>query len=1038
MGGGVSAGDINNDGLVDLFFTANMKSNALYVNKGDFKFEDISVSAGIQGDNRWVTGSTMVDINNDGYLDIYVSVSGKGLHRNNLLYVNNGNNTFTEKAEAYGINDNGHTTQGTFFDYDNDGDLDLYLANYPPTPFKSPVELYKHKANNPKIEESDILYRNNGDGTFTNITIESGILNFGLSLSATVGDFNEDGWKDIYVSNDFDSADYLYINNQNGTFSELAGSILNHTAQYGMGADIADFNNDMLMDIAQVDMTPEDNRRSKANMASMNPIGFTKMVEAGLNYQYMQNCLQLNRGIDVNGMPIFSEISRLAGVSTTDWSWSVLFADLDNDGWKDVAISNGTRRDINNRDYFNNLKARNHFGGVKLTAEEIQKIPSEKVSNYVYKNTKDYTFKNMVSEWGWEEKTFSNGAVYTDLDNDGDLDYVVNNIDQEASVYRNNNLENNNYLQVTLKGPKNNSNGLGAKVYVYSDNLEQYNELTLTRGFQSSVSPKLHFGLGKNDNVSKVKVIWPNGNILTVNNVEINQNLILDYSSSKTVNKITKNPSLVFETVELDSINIDFKHKENKYNDYFFEPLLPHKTSMLGSGVAVADVNNDALDDFYIGGASGQAGVLYIQNTNGSFYASNIALMDLDKTSEDMGALFFDADNDGDNDLYVVSGGNEQLHKNNEVFQDRLYLNDGNGNFSKGENNLPEITESGGRVTAGDYDADGDLDLFISGRLVVGKYPWPTKSYILNNEKGVFTDVTSQVAPDFNNLGMITDANWVDFDNNGTLDLVIVGEWTPILFYSNTNGKFNNITQDIGLKNTNGWWTSISKADFDNDGDIDFVIGNLGLNYKYKASSSEPFEVFADDFDANNRKDIVLSYYNFGKLFPVRGKSCSSQQMPSLKKKFEKYDDFAIADVSEVYGEEKLKNAEIHYKATNFASSYVENLGDGTFKLSVLPNEAQFSSVNQIIAQDIDGDGYKDIVVAGNLYASEIETPRNDSGMGTLLKGNGKGDFMAVPNSKCGLHIPGDVKDLSIINISGDQHIIAVKNNDFPQIIKIQ
>ncbi len=1038
MGGGVSAGDIDNDGLVDLFFTANMKSNTLYLNKGDFKFEDISAPAGIEGDDRWVTGSTMVDINNDGYLDIYVSVSGKGKNRNNLLYINNGNNTFEEKAESYGINDNGHTTQGTFFDYDNDGDLDLYLANYPPTPFKSPVALYKYKANNPKIEESDILYRNNGDGTFTNVTVEAGILNFGLSLSATVGDFNKDGWKDIYVSNDFDSADYLYINNQNGTFSELAGSILHHTAQYGMGADVADFNNDMLVDIAQVDMTPEDNRRSKANMASMNPVGFTKMVEAGLNYQYMQNCLQLNRGIDANGMPVFSEISRLAGIATTDWSWSILFADLDNDGWKDVAISNGTRRDINNRDYFNNLKARNHFGGVKLTAEEIQKIPSEKVSNYVYKNTKDYTFKNMVSEWGWEEKTFSNGAVYTDLDNDGDLDYVVNNIDQEASVYRNNNLEKNNYLQVSLKGPENNLNGLGAKVYVYSNNLEQYNELTLTRGFQSSVSPKLHFGLGKNNNVSKVKVVWPNGNISIINNVEINQNLIVDYSSSKTASEITNNTSLVFKTVELDTLNIDFKHKENNYNDYFFEPLLPHKTSMLGSGVAVADVNNDGLDDFYIGGASGQAGVLYIQNTDDSFYASNIKLLDLDRTSEDMGALFFDADNDGDKDLYVVSGGNEQLHKNIEVFQDRLYLNDGTGNFIKGETNLPKITESGGRVTAGDYDADGDLDLFISGRLVVGKYPWPTKSYILNNEKGIFTDVTSQIAPDFNNLGMITDANWVDFDNNGSLDLVIVGEWTPILFYSNTDGKFTNVTKDVGLKNTNGWWSSISKADFDNDGDIDFVIGNLGLNYKYKASNSEPFEVFADDFDANDRKDIVLSYYNFGKLFPVRGKSCSSQQMPSLKKKFEKYDDFAIADVSDVYGEEKLKNAEIHYKTQTFASSYIENLGNGTFKLSVLPNEAQFSSTNQIITQDIDNDGHRDIIIAGNLYASEIETPRNDSSMGTLLKGNGKGEFIAVSNSKCGLHIPGDVKDLSIINISGQQHIIAIKNNDYPQIIKIQ
>ncbi len=1037
MGGGVSAGDINNDGLVDLFFTANMKPNTLYLNNGNFKFEDISVSAGIQGDDRWVTGTTMVDINNDGYLDIYVSVSGKGENRNNLLYINNKDNTFTERAEEYGIDDNGHTTQSTFFDYDNDGDLDIYLANYPPTPFKSPVSLYKHKANNPKIEESDILYRNNGDDTFTDVTIESGILNFGLSLSATIGDFNNDGWKDIYVSNDFDSADYLYMNNRDGTFLETAGNTLNHTAQYGMGVDIADFNNDMLIDIAQVDMTPEDNRRSKANMASMNPVGFTKMVDAGLNYQYMQNCLQLNRGVDEKGNPVFSEVSRLAGIATTDWSWSVLFADLDNDGWKDIAISNGTRRDINNRDYFNNLKARNHFGGVKLTAEEIQKIPSEKVSNYVYKNTGNYTFKNVVEEWGWEEKTFSNGAVYADLDNDGDLDYVVNNIDQQVSVYRNNNISNNNYLNINLKGPENNINAIGAKVQIISKNLKQHNELTLSRGFQSSVAPEIHFGLGQETLVDQVKVVWPDGSVSKIKDVKANQNLVINFSSEKQSKAQVVKDQITFKTVNLDSLQIDFKHQENKYNDYFFEPLLPHKTSMMGSGAAVSDVNGDGLEDFYIGGASKQLGELYIQNSEGKFRKSNVDTWKLDADKEDIGALFFDADNDGDKDLYVVSGGNEQLAINDSTFQDRLYLNDGKGNFTKGAQNLPKINTSGGRVKAGDYDADGDLDLFVTGRLVVGKYPWPAKSYILKNENGIFRDVTSQLAPEFEELGMITDANWTDFDGNGTLDLMIVGEWTPILFYSNINGEFKNVTKHIGLENTNGWWSSITQDDFDNDGDIDYVVGNLGLNYKYKASVSEPFEVYADDFDKNDRKDIVLSYYNFGKLFPVRGKSCSSQQIPSLKKKFEDYSSFAVAGVEEVYGEQELKNAEIHYKAYNFASSYIENLGKGTFKLSKLPNEAQFSSVNQIVSRDVDNDGFKDLVIAGNLYASEIETPRNDSGIGVYLKGNGKGEFSVVPNAQCGLYLRGDVKDLATINIMGEEHVIAVKNNDYPQFIKI-
>ncbi len=1036
MGGGISVGDINNDGLADLFFTANMKPNVLYLNKGNFKFEDITKKAGVEGDSRWVTGTTMVDINNDGYLDIYVSVSGKGEHRNNLLYLNNGDETFTENAGAYGIDHNGHTTQSTFFDYDNDGDLDLYLANYPPTPFKSPVELYEQKAKHPKLEESDILYRNNGDGTFTDVTINSGILNFGLSLSATVGDFNNDGWKDIYVSNDFDSADYLYINNKNGTFLETAAHAINHTAQYGMGVDVADFNNDKLLDIAQVDMTPEDNRRSKANMASMNPMGFTKMVKAGLNYQYMQNCLQLNRGSDSNGVPVFSEVSRLAGISTTDWSWSILFADFDNDGWKDITISNGTRRDINNRDYFKALKSRNYFGGVKLSAEEIQKIPSEKVANYVYKNTKDYTFRNMVKEWGWEEKTFSNGAVYADLDNDGDLDYVVNNIDQSASVYRNNNLDNNNYLQVALKGTKHNKNGLGAKVFVVSGTLEQCRELTLTRGFQSSVTPRLHFGVGRSQVISEVKVVWPNGTMSIVHDIEANQNLVIDFSSAKAPNQKEVGAVTVFETVRPDSLHVDFKHVENSYNDYHFEPLLPHQTSMLGPGVAVGDVNGDGLDDFYLGGASKQAGVLYIQKGTGKFEITNTHVFENDKEKEDMSALFFDADMDGDQDLYVVSGGNENV-KDLTNFQDRLYLNQGRGVFVKGDENLPEITSSGSRVKAGDYDGDGDLDLFVGGRLVAGQYPWPAKSYILNNDRGIFKDVTLELAPDFEALGMITDAVWDDFDTNGTQDLIIVGEWTPIMFYSNTETGFKNVTDKMGLEKTNGWWSGITVDDFDNDGDMDYVVGNLGLNYKYQATAKEPFEVYADDFDHNKRKDIVLSYYNFGTLFPVRGKSCSSQQIPSLSKKFENYNSFAIADVSEVYGKDALENAEIHYKAYTFASSYIENLGYGKFRSIKLPNEAQLSSVNKIISHDIDRDGIKDILLAGNLYTSEIETPRNDSSIGSYLKGDGHGGFLPMSNETCGLSIRGDVKDLAPIRINNDAFIIAVKNNDYPQFIKI-
>ncbi|MEO9872307.1 VCBS repeat-containing protein [Ekhidna sp.] len=1036
MGGGVATGDINNDGLADLFFTANMKSNSLYLNKGDFKFEDITNKAKVAGDDRWFTGATMVDINNDGYLDIYVSVSGKGDNRNNLLYVNKGNLTFTEQGDLYGIDHNGHTTQSTFFDYDNDGDLDLYLANYPPTPFKSPVELYRYKMNNPKPEESDILFENKGDGTFQDVTTQAGILNFGLSLSATASDFNHDGWVDIYVSNDFDSPDYLYINNQDGTFSEISKTSLKHTAQYGMGADIADYNNDQLLDIAQVDMTPEDNRRSKANMASMNPLGFDKMVKAGLNYQYMQNCLQLNRGLDENGNPVFSEVSRLSGISTTDWSWSILFSDLDNDGWKDITVSNGTRRDINNRDYFNALKSRNHFGGVNLSAEEIEQIPSEKISNYVFRNNGDFTFENMVDQWGWGEKTFSNGSTYADLDNDGDLDFVINNIDQQASVYENNNPDKNNYLTITFNGSENNRNGLGTKAYIHTRTLTQYSELTLTRGFQSSVAPQLHFGLGKAEKIDSIKIVWPDGSVSKRTNVKVNQNLVVDFANESKSADIRAKENSVFETLSSSTMGVDFKHTENKYDDYYFEPLLPHQTSRLGSGVAVADVNGDGLEDIYMCGASGQAGALYVQNSEASFEKTNIELWKGDEAFEDMSALFFDYDGDGDKDLYVVSGGNEK-NKKESAFQDRLYVNDGAGAFTRGNNILPSITASGSRVKAGDYDNDGDLDLFVGGRLIVGKYPWPAKSYILRNDEGTFSDVTMEIAPDFEELGMITDASWTDFDGNGTLDLIIVGEWTPLLFYSNEEGRFSDVTNTTGLTHTNGWWSSISQDDFDGDGDMDYVVGNLGLNYKYQATPEEPFEVYADDFDENNRKDIVLSYYNFGKLFPVRGKSCSAQQMPSLKEKFKDYNSFSVADVSEIYGQEALANAEIHHISETFASTYIENMGGGKFKMTQLPNEAQFSSINKSIVVDIDKDGFKDIIAGGNLYSAEIETPRNDSGIGTYLRGDGKGNFSAVRNNQCGLFMEGDVKDFSLVIIDGKQFIVVAKNDDRPQFIKI-
>ncbi|MBZ9730074.1 VCBS repeat-containing protein [Salegentibacter sp. JZCK2] len=1035
MGGGIAAGDINNDGLIDLFFTGNMVPNKLYLNKGNLKFEDITEKAGVAGDDRWFTGVTMADVNDDGYLDIYVSVSGKFEPRENLLYINNGDGTFTEKAEEFGIADPGNSVQATFFDYDMDGDLDLYVTNYPPTRFDSPNSFYRFKMQNVKDVETDNLYRND-NGHFTKVTDESGLRSFGLSLSATVADLNEDGWPDIYISNDFSTPDYMYINNQDGTFTDVVKDATQQTSFYGMGVDIADYNNDGLLDIFQVDMAAKDNRRAKANMASMNPSLFWGTVNSGFHYQYMHNTLQTNAGnLNNDGTPHFSNTSRLAGVSSTDWSWGPLFADLDNDGWKDIFVSNGTRREINNKDYFNELAKRPSQNDSLL--EKSLAIPSEKIDNFVFRNKGDMTFEKVNEEWGLSYKGFSNGSVYVDLDNDGDLEIVTNNIDDYASIFKNNNIKNNNYLAIDFKGPEKNKFGLGTRVYLVNDGMEQMQELTLTRGFQSSVAPRLHFGIGKSDTIEKLKVVWPDKKIQVLNNVPANQLLVLDYSNSEKETEIINNkePEL-FLTMNADSLGLDYQHRENDYNDFEKEILLPHKTSMFGPGMAVGDLNGDGLEDFFVGGASQYAGAIYFQTANG-FERQEFDFLEKDKMHEDLGALIFDADGDGDNDLYVVSGGNE-FEKNSEMLQDRLYINN-NGTFTRSTSALPPMYTSGSRVYAEDFDNDGDLDLFVGGRLVPGEYPTPASSYLLENrsEEGTvkFVNVTPQKAPDFENLGLVTSASWTDIDNDGWKDLIVVGEWMPIKIFKNDRGDFIDISRQLGFDDTNGWWFSIKEGDFDNDGDMDFIIGNLGLNYKYQANPGQTFDVYLNDFDGNGTKDIVLSYFNDGEKFPVRGRECSSQQMPGIKDKFEDYTSFSTANLEDIYTEKRLENA-LHYQVKSFASVYIENQGDG-FKIHKLPVEAQISNINQILVEDFDKDGNLDALIAGNLYASEVETPRADAGIGLLLKGDGQGKFEPVKARESGFFMPGDVKDMEFIETPHGRYIISAKNNDYIQLIKV-
>jgi len=1044
MGGGVAVGDVNNDGLQDLYFTGNMTSNKLFLNKGNMKFEDITAKADVGGDERWITGVTMADVNADGWIDIYVSVSGKFATTKNLLYVNNGIDengipTFTEKAEEAGIADDGHSTQGTFFDYDKDGDLDLYVANYPYTSFKTINFAYAKKIYNKEKQHSDKLYKNNGDGTFVDVTEEAGVLNFGLSLSATVGDFNKDGWEDLYVSNDFATPDIFYFNNGDGTFSDKIKETTQHTAYFGMGADVSDFNNDGLLDILQMDMTPQDNRRNKANMASMNPTGFWEIVNMGMHYQYMQNALQLNNGIGNDSIPHFSDVARIAGMASTDWSWAGLMADLDNDGWKDIFITNGTRRDINNKDYFKEIghtkKSENSdFDYLELTLD----IPSEQIDNFAFKNNGDLTFTNVVKDWGLSFEGFSNGAAYADLDNDGDLDVVINNIDAPAVVYQNksSDLALANYLAIKLNGNDGNQLGLGTKVTIKHNGQTQYQEHTLTRGFQSSVDPVIHFGIGKNEVVDEIEIVWPDGKIEKLNNIAVNQILELDYTNAKEVkigNNTNNGNSHLFTEVTK-QLGIDYNHIENEFNDFQHQVLLPHTYSRNGPGLAVGDVNGDGLEDFFIGGAINKSGVLYIQNQQGSFDINESKSWELDMGQEDMGATFFDADADGDLDLYVVSGGNE-FPDGDKNLKDRLYINNGKGGFEKAIDALPEMLSSGSRVKAADYDNDGDLDLFVGGRLVPRSYPLPAKSFILRNESSTadgkvkFVDVTAEIAPDLLEAGLVTDAVWVDYNLDSRLDLVVVGEWMPITVLENNGDVFSNETSALGLENSTGWWYSIVAEDFDQDGDLDFVAGNLGLNYKYQATPEETFDVYVKDYDRNGSIDIVLGYYNDGTQYPVRGKQCSSEQIPNISIKYSDYNSFADASLEDIYSEGDLETS-LHYKAKTFASSYIENKGEEGFVMNKLPNEVQISSINGMVVDDFNSDGLLDVVVAGNLYGAEVETTRNDASYGSVMIGDGKGNFSPIPFYESGFYLKHDTKELDVVNTVNGKVIIAANNND--------
>lgn len=1035
-GGGVAVGDINNDGLPDVFFTGNQVKDRLYLNQGDFKFKDISKSAGITQDTLWSSGVTFVDIDQDGDQDIYVcrNVYLEDENSHNQLYINNGDLTFTESAKAFGLDDNGFSIQSIFFDFDKDGLVDMYLVNQPPSLPGVGGQLDKSMASNRLF--SDKLYRNTGNGKFEDVTDGANLRNFAFGLSVSVGDFNNDSWPDLYVTNDFDVPDHLYINQQDGAFKDMIHESMKHISNFSMGSDVADYDNDGNLDILVVDMVAEDHKRIKTHMGAMKPEKFWYQVETGGHYQYMFNTLQRN-----NGNGTFSDLAQLAGVSNTDWSWAPLFADFDNDGYKDIFVSNGVKN--NNR--YSDLQALydRKLDSLNQVAQQMGKMPEElidvmdfvalaptdKLTNYIYKNNGDLTFQKMIDEWGLELPTVSNGAAYADFDQDGDLDLIINNIDEKALLYKNTAVEKKqgNYLRFKLNG-RDHRNIYGTNVTLYRDNqLWQVIQVANARGYMSKSEEVAHFGVGTESLVEKVVIDWPDGSVTTLENVPANQTLAVNQRDAQPGNTMTEPVATIFKTVSdvLDLTNT--LHQENEYDDYVREVLLPHKMSEFGPSIGVGDVNGDGREDFFVGGAAGFSGTLYLQNSRGKFDAVKNGAWSNDSACEDMGIAFFDVDGDKDLDMFIVSGGNEFMENSPEL-QDRLYLNNGKGDFVKSLDRLPEYLASGSCALPHDFDKDGDMDLFVGGRLVPGKYPNPADSYLLENRGGKLVDVTAEKAPELKELGMVTAAAWVDHDGDGMDDLVIVGEWMPVtMFTQGPGGQFEKQLME-GLDDSNGWYYGLAADDLDGDGDTDLVVGNLGLNYKYKATHEEPFEVYSYDFDNNGSLDIVLSYYEHGESFPVRGKDCSTQQIPSLSQKFETYEEFGSSNLLDIYGA-TLSDA-LNLQAKTFASAYIENLGDGRFDFRPLPNLAQVSSVNNILIKDYDLDGYKDLLISGNLYQSEIETPRNDAGAGLFLKGNGQGTFTPVPLIESGFFASYDAKDMKAVKV-GNREIIMVANNQY-------
>ncbi len=1050
-GGGVAVGDFNNDGLPDLYFTASTTSNKLYINKGNLQFEDVTAKAGVSGEGMWSNGASVIDINNDGYEDIYVCTTIKQdpKQRRNLLYINQGKQAdgiprFKEMAAEYGLADTSYSVQAAFLDYDGDGDLDMYLVTTKLAKRSSTSFVTKDTS----TMDFDKLYRNDwnaqlGHPVFTDVSKQAGINHHGSGLGIAVTDINKDGWKDVYVTNDFFGSDHLYINNKNGTFSEKVRDCFKHTSRNAMGTDVEDINNDGMPDIFTVDMNPESNYRKKKNMDGNNYYQYQSMMFENTMLQYVRNTMQLNMGPRVGsndsiGVPIFSDISYYTGTSETDWSWNPSIADFDNDGNRDLIITNGYPRDVTDHDF---ISFRNKSVGIASKEQLIAEMPAIKIPNYAFKNRNSLQFENVTTQWGLDEPSFSNGAVAVDLDGDGDLDYVINNINDEAFVYENTTNTkskiNKNYISIAFNGDKQNRKGIGAWAEIYYGKMEQVYENEPCKGYLSCVDTKAFFGLDTVAVLDSVIIRWPNHTKQILTKIKANQHLTVD-SKNANLPDDWSTPGIdngaLFTDVTAAS-DVHYTHYSTDYIDFDKERLLPHKLSQFSPALSVADVDGNGLDDIFVGGSTSQPGNFLLQQPNGKFVQKT--LPQNGSLPATMGALFFDADGDGDNDLWCANGSN-RFEANSDMYADRFYVNDGKGNFTLDTAALPKNVTSKSCIKAADIDGDGDLDLFVGGRCLPGKYPMPVSSFIYRNDSknGVikFTDVTESVCPALKNIGMVCDAVWTDFDGDGKTDLIVAGEWMPVTFFRNVGGKLLDVTSQTGIGNVKGWWNTIVAGDFDNDGDIDYVVGNLGLNAFIKGSEKEPVKMYAKDFDNNGTADAVLTLWlkdDKGEKheYTAMNRDDIMSQMPGLKKQFNEYKAFAAADIHQIFTPEQLKGA-YTVEANNFASCYLQNDGNGKFTIKPLPPLAQMAPLNGMQVGDFNVDGNLDVALLGNDYGNEVSAGRYDAMNGLVLLGNGDGNFTTQTILQSGFYVPGDAKALvALRNGKGNMLLAASQNN---------